>query len=154
MRYLAGIGTYYGFDDSIGLRVAEAVSEAGLDCGFRVLDLGGNVLDLVHHLGSDTRSVLVVDAARMGLAPGEFALFAPEQAATRKELAGVSTHEGDLMRVLALAEVHSGRRPPVTVLGIEPAEIRAELGLSPELERRFDEYVCAAVAFFGDSAAC
>lgn len=148
MRYLIGIGNYYGRDDSIGLRIAEHIGEAGLDRGFRAVDLGGNLLDLMHYLGAETEQVLIVDSARMGLAAGEFAFFTPDQVATRKETAGFSTHEGDLIKVLEFAAAMGEPLAPVTILGIEPAEVRDEPGLSPQLSERYAEYVVAAVEFF------
>lgn len=147
MRYLIGIGNYYGRDDSVGLRIAETIAERGLDDGFRAIDLGGNLLDLVHYLDEGTEQVLIVDSARMGAQAGEYAFFTPDEVETRKELAGFSSHEGDLMKVLEFATAMGGPLPPVTILGIEPAELADEPGLSPLLEARFDEYLAAAVGF-------
>lgn len=147
MRYLIGIGNYYGFDDSIGLRVAEAIGERGLDRGFQAIDLGGNLLDVVHYLGADTEQVLIVDSARMGLVPGDFAIFQPEDVASHKRLDGISSHEGDLMKVLEFASAMGQTLEHISILGIEPADIRNEPGLSVLLEERFEEYVTAAVGF-------
>jgi hydrogenase maturation protease len=147
MRYLIGIGNYYGRDDSVGLRVAEEVGERGLDDGFRAIDLGGNLLDLVHYLGAGTEQVLIVDSARMGLEPGGYAFFSADQVESRKELAGISTHEGDLLKVLEFASAIVEPLAPVTILGIEPAELRDEPGLSEPLEAHLDEYIDAAVRF-------
>jgi hydrogenase maturation protease len=149
VRYLVGIGTYAATDDSIGLRVAEAIAAEGLDKGFTAIDLGGNLLDLLHYLGDGIERVLVVDAARMGREPGEHQLFTLAHARTRKELAGFSTHEDDLAKVLELARALGRPLPPITVLGIEPADVSSGMGLSPALEARFREYVVAAVGFFG-----
>lgn len=148
MRYLIGIGNYTATDDSIGLRVAEEIAARGLDVDFRAIDLGGTLLDIVHYLGADTEQVLVVDSARMGLEAGEFAFFTPEQVVTRKQLAGVSTHEGDLMKVLAVANSLGEPLAPITVLGIEPASVDPGMDLSPVLAERLEEYVKAAVEFF------
>ncbi|MHB1135530.1 MAG: hydrogenase maturation protease [Coriobacteriia bacterium] len=148
MRYLIGIGTYMGLDDSIGLRVAEAIAERGIDHSFRAIDLPGNLLDVLHYCDSDTEAMLVVDSARMGLAPGEHRFFSADDVVTHKTLDGISTHEGDLMKVLELARELGLAIPPITLLGIEPAEIAPEMGLSPTLEQRFEEYVALAVAFF------
>lgn len=150
MRYLVGIGNYYGFDDSIGLRVAEAIGDRGLDRGFRAIDLGGNLLDLVHYLGAEVEQVLIVDSARMGSAPGEFAFFTPDDVTSRKHTPGFSTHEGDLLKVLEFAESLGEPLAPITILGIEPAETKMEPGLSAQLEERFEEYVDAAVSFVMD----
>lgn len=149
MRFLIGVGTYAGFDDSVGLRVAEAISAEGLDRGFRAIELGGTVIDLIHYLGADTDVVLIVDSARMGRAPGEFAFFSPDDVRTGKRLAGMSTHEGDVLGVLELAAKVGGSLPEVTFMGIEPADIRNEIGVSREIEARLGEYVEAAVGFFG-----
>lgn len=148
MRYLIGIGTYMGLDDSIGLRIAEAVAERGLDRGFQAIDLPGNLLDVLHYCDPDTEAMLVVDSARMGLEPGEYRFFSAEDVITRKTLDGISTHEGDLMKVLELARELGLAIPPITLLGIEPAEIAPEMGLSAALGQRFEEYVAVAVAYF------
>jgi hydrogenase maturation protease len=146
MRYLIGIGNYYGLDDSIGLRIAEIIGERGLDRGFRAVDMGGNLIDLVHYLGAEIEQVLVVDSAKMGRAPGEFQFFSPDAVTSRKALSGASTHEGDLMNVLELAASLGEPLAPITIMGIEPAELRSEPGLSPVLASRLEEYVDAAVA--------
>ena len=148
MRYLIGIGTYMGLDDSIGLRIAEAVAERGLDRGFQAIDLPGNLLDVLHYCDPDTEAMLVVDSARMGLEPGEYRFFSAEDVITRKTLDGISTHEGDFMKVLELASELGLEIPPITLLGIEPAEIAPEMGLSAALEQRFEEYVGAVREFF------
>jgi hydrogenase maturation protease len=150
VRYLIGIGNYYELDDSIGLRVAEAIGDRGLDRGFRAIDLGGNLLDLVHYIGEETEQVLIVDSARMGLATGEYAFFAPGQVASRKRVGTMSTHEGDLLKVLEFAGSLDGSLPPITIMGIEPAEVRGEPGLSAPLADRFEVYVEAAVAHFAE----
>lgn len=153
MRYLIGIGNYYGFDDSIGLRVAEEIGARGLDRGFQAIDLGGNLLDLVHYLSSGADRVLVVDSARMGMSAGDFSIFTPDQVTSRKSLDGISTHEGDLLKVLEFAEVLGEPLAPVSILGIEPAEVRAEPGLSPQLADRLDEYIAVAIDFLAQDMA-
>lgn len=147
MRFLVGIGNYMALDDSIGLRVAETIAEEGLESGFHAIELGGNLIDLVHYLGDDAEAVLIVDTARMGCEPGDYAFFTPDQVESRKDLAGFSTHEGDLLKVLGLAD-SLNKLPPITIMGIEPADMRDEAGLSPALQGRFREYVAAAVGFF------
>jgi hydrogenase maturation protease len=86
----------------------------------------------------------------MGLAPGEFVFFTPDDVATRKRIGGFSTHEGDLMNVLEFATAMGQPIAPVTIIGIEPAEIRIDSGLSAVLETRFEEYIAAAVGFWPD----
>jgi len=148
VRYLIGIGNYYGYDDSIGLRVAEVVAADGLDEGFTAIELGGNLLDLLHYIGAETECVLIVDSARMGLNPGDFAFFTPDKVVSRKEQAGFSTHEGDLMKILEFAAELGQPLASITILGIEPQEVRSDVGMSPLLADRLPDYVHAAVGFF------
>ena len=146
MRYLIGAGTYAAFDDSIGLRIVEYVAEKGLEAGFSAVDLSSGALGLLSYLDPGTERLLLVDTAKMGLKPGEWRFFSPEQVRSRKELAGLSTHEDDALKVLELARASGHHIPPLTIMGIEPETVRPGFGLSAVLAERFPEYVAAAVA--------
>jgi hydrogenase maturation protease len=111
------------------------------------------LLDIVHYLDAETEQVLIADSVRMGLRPGDFAFFTPDRVASVKGSAGFSTHEGDLLKVLEFAEAMGGLLPPISIMGIEPAEIADGPGLSDTLQARFDEYVAAAVKFLTSGAA-
>ncbi|MFA6028670.1 MAG: hydrogenase maturation protease [Elusimicrobiota bacterium] len=145
MKYLIGVGVYVGYDDSVGLRLIEHVSEGGLEKGFRAVEIGGNMLNLFSYLEAGVEKILVVDSAKMGKAPGDYMFFKPEQVESQKVLAGVSTHEGDVLKTLELARQTGYRIPPIEFMGIEPKRVEPEMGLSPELERRLPEYAAAAV---------
>ena len=145
MRYLIGVGSYMGFDDGVGLRLIEYVDSKDLAKGFRAVEMGGNALDLFSYLEAATENILIVDTAKMGRSPGEHVFFRPEDVRTRKALAGVSTHEGDVLKILELARQTGYPIPPIEFMGIEPACIKDEMGLSPEIERRLPEYAQAAI---------
>jgi hypothetical protein len=66
---------------------------------------------------------------------------------SRKRVGTMSTHEGDLLKVLEFAVSLGEPLAPITIMGIEPAEVANEPGLSAPLAERFDEYVDAAVGF-------
>ncbi|HBL19055.1 MAG: hypothetical protein A2X36_13705 [Elusimicrobia bacterium GWA2_69_24] len=151
MRYLIGAGTYAAFDDSIGLRIVEHVAEKGLERGFSAVDLSAGALALMPYLDKTTEHILLVDTAKMGLAPGSYLFFAPEQVVSRKPLGGISTHEDDILKVLELARATGHHIPPITLMGIEPETVRPGFGLSPVLAERFAGYVAEAVARIGAS---
>ena len=146
MRYLAGLGNYTQTDDAIGPRLIEHVVERGLEQGFVALDLAGRTLDLVLYFTAETEAIVVVDCARMGLAPGATRFFTPDDVATHKVLAGASTHEGDLLRVIALARQLGYPIPALVVMGIEPVSTEHGLELSPLLAQKLDGYARVAVA--------
>jgi hydrogenase maturation protease len=95
-------------------------------------------------LNPDTESILIVDSAKMGLKPGDFRFFKPSEVSTRKEIAGFSTHEADLLKVLELARLTGTPIPPIAIMGIEPETVKPEIGLSRTLEGRLAEYAEAA----------
>lgn len=145
MLYLAGVGNYSASDDGIGLRLVEAVAQRGLDRGFRAVDLSKGCLELLHYMDPDTEGILVVDCARMGRSPGEYAFFRPDGVRTRKPSAGFSTHEGDLLKAVALARELGRTLPPLELMGIEPADTSPGFELSEPLKKGFEGYVSAAV---------
>lgn len=145
MRYLIGVGSYLAGDDSIGPRVIEQVVTQGLDRGFDAIDLLSGGLNLVSYLTPETEAIVIVDSARMGLAPGAMRFFRPEDVVSNKALRSRSSHEGDLLQALALAQAMGYPRPRLEIMGIEPATVDAGLELSPILAGRLPEYVAAAV---------
>ena len=132
-------------DDAVGPRVIEHVVANGLDRGFAAVDLSTDALSLIAYLNVDTEAVLVVDAAHLGLAPGDFRIFSPDEVETQKELSGLTTHEGDVLKVVELARGAGYPIPPLAVMGIEPCEIGVGMTLSGRLEERLPTYAAAAI---------
>jgi hydrogenase maturation protease len=145
VRYLVGVGSYMAGDDAVGPRVVEHVVANGLDRGFEAVDLSSDALSLVAYLNDDTEAVLVVDAAHLGLAPGDFRFFTPDEVETRKELTGLTTHEGDVLNVLAMAREAGYAIPRLAIMGIEPSETAPGASLSSRLAERVPAYAAAAV---------
>lgn len=143
--YLIGLGNYSRGDDAVGLKIAELVVGRGLERGFTALALAGNALNALSYFTEDTARILFVDCALMGLAPGEFRVFAPEDAASRKIMAGISTHESDLLAVLALAAKTGMSLPPVRIMAIQPERLDPGAPLSVSLAARLESYAQAAV---------
>jgi hydrogenase maturation protease len=145
VRYLVGVGSYVAGDDAVGPRVVEHVTVNGLDRGFEAVDLSTDALSLVAYLNAETEAVVVVDAAHLGLAPGDYLIFSPDEVETRKELSGLTTHEGDVLKVLELARGAGYPIPPVAIMGIEPKEMESGIELSACLAERVPEYAAAAI---------
>jgi hydrogenase maturation protease len=147
LRYLVGAGTFAASDDGVGLRVVEGIAQAGQDeaRGVRAVSLPGGWADLPIVLGGDAERVLVVDCARMGLAPGEYRFFRARDVESVKALRGVSTHGGDLLQALSLAEAVGQPLPELEFMGIEPENVEPGIELSPRVAARLDEYAAAAL---------
>jgi hydrogenase maturation protease len=145
MKYIIGSGNYSMFDDSIGIRVIEYIMDNNLENNFNAVELAGNALNLLTYLDEKTEKILIIDTAKMNLKAGEFRFFKPENVISEKELAGFSTHEGDLIKVIELGKRTGHVIPEILFMGIEPSEIRNEFGVSGILEEKIGFYAETAI---------
>lgn len=146
MRYLVGLGNFTAGDDAVGVHVIDHVWAHGLDRGFSAIDLGANALNLLSYLDDETEAMVIIDATQLGLQPGAYLIFTPDQVETQKQLAGLSTHEGDALKVVQLAEDNGYTIPPLAIMGIQPLEMApGSLELSDRLATRVPEYAEAAI---------
>jgi hydrogenase maturation protease len=145
VRYLVGVGNYFGGDDAVGPRVVEYVVVNGLDEGFEAVDLSTDALSLVAYLSDETEAMVIVDAADIGRAPGESVVFTPDEVESEKELSGFTTHEGDVLKVLGMARRAGYRIPPLAIVGIQPYDMESGPELSECLAERVPAYAQAAI---------
>lgn len=149
MRYIIGIGNYSMADDGIGLRIVEHIAQNGLDRGFESVVLADEGMRLLFYLKEETEKIVLVDAVDLGLRPGEYRLFKPEDVESTKEVKRLTTHEGDLLKVLELARNLGYSIPAIIILGIQPGSLEPKMELSPELQKRFAEYLRVALEEVG-----
>ena len=141
MRYILGIGNYLMADDSIGLRIVEHISQQGLNQDFEPVAMADDGMRLLFYLTEETEKIVLVDAVDLGLSPGEFLLFRPSEVNSRKDLKGLTTHEGDILKILELAKSLGKILPPITILGIQPGCLEPGIEISPALQKQFDIYL-------------
>ncbi len=144
-RYLIGVGNETMTDDGVGPRIVEAVAEQARAAGVETVVIGHDTVGTLAYFDETTERILFVDCVRMGRPPGDWACFSPADVETRKALDRLTTHEGDLLRIIAMGEQLGCPIPPITILGIEPERIEPGLELSSTLQARFDEYVHATL---------
>jgi len=144
VKYIIGIGNYSMGDDSVGLQIVEYIDEHLPEREFEVIDMSDNGLNLVAYLNEETERILFVDCVKMGKAPGETLVFSPDEVRTDKALANISTHEGDMIKIIQMLQGLGYVLPPMRFFGIEPESCEAGLGeLSGTLQARLPEYVHA-----------
>lgn len=147
MRYIIGIGNYSMFDDSIGIRIVEHIYEHELDKDFSAIDLSSNSLNLFTYLNEETEQILLIDSLKEGKNPGNFIFFKPEDVSSKKQGLNISTHEGDIIKVIELAKTMNYYIPPISIMGIEAAIIKNGFGLSETLKKNFQTYVNESINF-------
>lgn len=145
MKYIMGVGNYSMFDDSIGIKIIEEIVDKNLDKGFEAIDLSGNLLNIFTYLNKDTEKMIIVDSGEFNLMPGEICWFTPDLVVSTKELPNISSHEGDIIKVLKLAEQTDYPIPEILIMGIQPEVIKDEFGLSKILEDKMGEYIQEAI---------
>jgi hydrogenase maturation protease len=93
------------------------------------------------HAMAHRRRAIFVDCAFMGAEPGAVRRFTPSQVSSRKELAGFSLHEGDLLDAIELSRQLGECPEQVVIFGIQPERVAPGETLSAVLRDRLAEYV-------------
>jgi hydrogenase maturation protease len=128
-----GLGNPLRGDDGVGPRIVAELERRDLPEGVTTMDVGTAGLDLLHLLEGWDRAI-VVDAADVGLKPGQFARFTPDEARLAQNSDGLSFHQVGLSGVLSLANALGHPLPEIVIFGVQPAEIDWKEGLSPAVE--------------------
>jgi|SaaInlStandDraft_1057018.scaffolds.fasta_scaffold36279_2 hydrogenase maturation protease len=147
MNVLIGIGTYTQEDDGVGLRIAEHIDEKGLATNFKVVEMGGNLTNILFYCNADTENILVVDCVKMGAQPGDYRFFSRDEVETLKTVDTLSTHGGDVLKVIDLGAQLNYPLPSIYFLGIEPKSLSDEMELSSVLKEKFQDYIDVACDF-------
>jgi hydrogenase maturation protease len=129
-----GIGNPLMSDDGVGLRVLEVLAglAPALD-GVRYLDAGTLGFLLLPDI-EDSDSLLLLDAARLGAAPGELRVF--EGSAMDEFLAGNSAgvHDVSLRDMLDAARLTGGLPERRALVAVQPGKVDWGLSLSAAVE--------------------
>ena len=131
-----GIGNPLRGDDGFGPIVIEWLREHDLPPGVVAQDEGTPGLDLVM-LWTNYRRVIIVDAADIGRAPGDWSRIVPnidrlKQIASSND--SVTLHQAGLSDALKLSAALGTLPDELIILGIQPARLDWSSGLSAELQ--------------------
>lgn len=133
---IVGLGTCLGRDDAIGLAlVGELAMEAAFAPRCLLLE-SADAATVAASLLDWQCPVILVDAANMGLAPGECRFFSDSDASIILEDSSVSTHGLGLAEGLELART-LGFDQSACIFGVQPFDLSPGQALSPEMTGRF-----------------
>jgi hydrogenase maturation protease len=139
-----GLGNLLLGDDGVGLRLLdELCAAAHWPPEVEFVDGGTQGVALLGWLAG-RRALLLLDAVGLGAPAGTVhCLSAAEVEGISARRAG-SAHEGNAMGLLAAARLTGCCPASLAVLGIEPAELRTQVGLSAAVEAAIPQAVeCA-----------
>jgi hydrogenase maturation protease len=147
-----GLGNLLLEDDGVGLCMVESLAKTS-DFGDSVefVDGGTQGLALLPCLDGRT-AVLVLDAIGLGQKPGTVhvlregsACGSMEQIRARRAAPPVAAaHEGNALELFQTARMLGHDFAEVAVVGMEPANLRTGIGLSPEVEASVPEALAQA----------
>ena len=128
MKIFAVGNSFYG-DDGVGSVVLDRIGKEGLFPGAETFDAHTDALSLVDRLAPGELNV-VIDAARMGLEPGQVAGFQPAEVKLKIRSDHLSMHGFGLAETFAIAEQLGTLPERVLIIGVEPERIEIDCGLS------------------------
>ncbi len=155
---IAGVGNIFLGDDGFGVEAVRRLAEHPLPEGVEVVDAGVRGVHLAYQMLEGYHTVLLMDAAARGGAPGTVYLL--DATTSSAPAAGATALDGHHMTpdtVLALLDTLSagtGQRRPqrVLVVGCEPADVAEGIGLSAPVEAAVDEAVRLVLRLVGADA--
>lgn len=140
-----GLGNPLRGDDGVGVRVAQILAEQTLPPGVEVVDGGTQGLGIVN-LMEGWQRVILVDAAEVGKVPGQFVRFSLDEAQLLGDDQHVSVHTAGLRDALLLAQVLKMLPGEVIIFGVQPANLKWDSALSPQVEATLPDLIDAVLA--------
>ena len=130
---ILGLGNPLRGDDGLGPRVVEELEQHELPVGVTAIDGGTGGLSLLRYL-EEWKRVLIVDVAEVGLQPGQFVRFTPQQARLMEDGCSFSVHGAGLGEALALGHALGRQLAEIVIYGLQPESLDWRQGLSPAVE--------------------
>lgn len=129
---VVGVGTPASGDDEIGLALVRALAGMAEYSGRCMLLECADAAMVASSLLEWQKPVILVDAADMGITPGEYRFFADSDAAISLKSSSVSTHGLGLAEGLQLART-LGYDRAIRIFGIQPFDVSPKQGLTLEM---------------------
>lgn len=142
-----GLGNPLMADEGIGTVLVDELSKLAAvgklpSDSVDYLDGGCGGMYLLHSI-AERRKVILIDCALMGSEPGTLRRFTPDDVRTVKQMAHLSLHEVDILRVIELAKLLDQCPDEIVIFGIEPVSICPQQHLNDLLKARLPEYLDA-----------
>jgi len=139
-----GLGNVLRGDDGVGVRVIQALSAQPLAPDVEVVDGGTQGLGLVG-LFEGRERIILVDAADVGKAPGQFVRFHLSEADLPGADEHLSIHAAGLRDALMLAQALKILPDRVIIYGVQPARLDWDSELSSEVRAAVPRLAAALV---------
>jgi len=138
---VAGIGNLFLGDDGFGPEAARRLATEPLPPDVRVVDYGIRGMHLAYDLLEGYEALVILDTLPRQGTPGDLVVLevGPDDIGS----GDFDAHGMEPTAVLASLGALGGRLPPTYVVGCEPADVEAAIGLSPPVAAAVDRAVTA-----------
>lgn len=130
---MLGLGSRLRGDDGLGPAIVDWLNQRALPPDVVALEGGTPGLELVLTLADYPRA-LIVDAADLGQAPGQWARLTRHQVTAAAAGAGLSLHAAGLAEALALGAELGTLPADLVIYGVQPARLDWSQELSPQAQ--------------------
>jgi hydrogenase maturation protease len=139
---IAGLGNIFLGDDGFGVEVAHRLLAQPVADGVTVRDIGIRGIHLAYELLDDYDLVILIDAVSRGGSPGSVYLIEhhePAAADGSQSPPMIDAHDLKPDQVLATVAMLGGTLARTVVVGCEPEQTNAGMGLSDAVRRSVDD---------------
>ncbi|MCP4215725.1 MAG: hydrogenase maturation protease [bacterium] len=132
-----GLGNRLLADEGAGLHAVEYLREQ-LQNSLPDVDLveAGLPGPALLHQFDEREKIIFIDAGNVGMQPGQYKRFTPDEVSSRKDAKGISLHEFDLIKFLEFAkQMGMAGSVEVVIYCFQAAEIIMSENLSPVVQK-------------------
>ena len=105
-------------------------------------DGGCGGMYLLHSIAERKKAILI-DCCLMGADPGTIRRFTPDDVNSVKQMAHLSLHEIDILKVIELAKQIGQCPDNIVIFGIEPVKIEPQMHLNDAITAKIPDYIAA-----------
>ncbi|MHC5119777.1 MAG: hydrogenase maturation protease [Planctomycetota bacterium] len=142
---VVGLGNPLIADEGIGVVLVEELSKLAAAGKLPTADVeyydgGCGGMYLLHTI-ADRKKAILIDCCLMGTEPGTLRRFTPDDVASVKQMAHLSLHEVDILKVIELARQIGSCPDDIVIFGIEPVAITQQMHLNEPLQSKIPDYI-------------
>ena len=142
-----GLGNPLMADEGVGTVLVDELAKLALAGKLpadtiEYLDGGCGGMYLLHSV-AEREKVIFIDCTLMGAEPGTIRRFTPDDVKSVKQMAHLSLHEVDILKVIELARQIGQCPDEIVIFGVEPVKIEPQMHLNDAIAAKIPDYIAA-----------